>query len=642
MANQLIKNKTFTAAVEGQPFIPPKPARTGYVTKQVCGYRNATWRPNVRVRDFLVGDQYDQEYANFLALWQAENGSRAEVEGGYYDASGRPVAYSCWMESVAVHYPATPGQKYIPSSPAGVGYNLGWNSGARSLNAIEGDGQATFHAGASNVGAICGLNGFESPLNYTGVTIRFGWYLARGTAKVIEGGQVKTGTYPYDNTTVFKIKRAGGVVTYWVDDALVHTTTSGNSTEPLWLQAALYSGDDEIFDPALGPLGAEAVSGTLALKIPPISLLASDSSVTRLRLQIPAPKLVLGLPYGHGVLRLRLPPTTLAAREGLGGVLRLKLAQPAPEMNRAGLAAPSFAMLNLVLAPAVPTLYGLTGAVGQLAISIPQPDIFVADKQLGHLSLSLPNPWFTAKSWPLDELPFDTSPLLLIARAGLSGTVKMPTQPMIAVLAGSMSAHAEATLSAATMELLVGGSIDVLAEATLATVPMLLLAGGSLGALAGLSEVFALNITGGKPGGTTQYKNYEFNSVAKIGGRYYGASPDGLYLLEGEDDAGVPIEASFGLGELDFGTPQLKTVVNCYLGAAAGGVGLNVQALLRGQPASFDYPARAHGASMRELRFDLGKGLRGTYVMPTFYNINGEAFQVDTVRFVIAESARRI
>ena len=191
----------------------------------------------------------------------------------------------------------------------------------------------------------------------------------------------------------------------------------------------------------------------------------------------------------------------------------------------------------------------------------------LSDRPIGRLNLPLPGLFFTGRSWPLDELPFETSPLLLIARAGLSGVVKLPTKPMTAVLSGSMSAYAEVTLGAATMTLLVGGSIEVQAEATLATVPMTLLAGGNIGVLSELNEVFVMNITGGKPGGTTQYKNYEFNSVAKIGGRYYGASSDGLFLLDGEDDAGEPVEASFGLGQLDFGSPQLKTVAHCYLGS---------------------------------------------------------------------------
>ena len=165
---------------------------------------------------------------------------------------------------------------------------------------------------------------------------------------------------------------------------------------------------------------------------------------------------------------------------------------------------------------------------------------------------------------------------------------------------------------------------------------------GSIGALTGLNEVFALAITGGKPGGTTQYEGFEFNSFAKIGGRYFGASAEGLFLLEGDSDAGVPIAASFGFGQLDFGSPQLKTINYCYLGAAAGALALKVDALLNGAPASFSYPARGHGQSMRELRFDLGRALRSTYITPTFSNVNGSSFEVDSVRFLINESARRI
>lgn len=640
MANQLIKSKSFSAATVGQPYRAPQPARIGYVSKQVCGYKDATWRPNLFIRDTLGGD--DQDYADFLALWQAQNGARSEVEGGYYDASGKPVAYSCWTESVPVTIPAQPGQAYIPAKPAGVDYNLGWNSGGRSRGFIKDDGQATFQAGASNVGAICGLNGYEAPLNYTGVTIQFGWYLARGTAKVIEQGVVRTGTFAYDNSTVFKVKRVGGVVTYWIGETLAHTSTAARSTEPLWLQAALYSGDDEIFSPSMGAVGAVAVTGTLTLNLPPVSLVASDDSVTRLRLELPAPRLALGLPDGHGILRLRIPSTTFAARNGQGGVLHLQLPQAAPSFGREGLAAPSYAVLNLMLPPAVTTMHGLTGAVGQLNLQLPAPSAVLSDRPIGRLNLPLPGMFLRGRNWPLDELPIETSPLLLIARAGLSGVVKLPTQPMTAVLSGSMSTYAEVTLNAATMTLLVGGSIDVQAEATLATVPMTLLAGGKIGALSDLNEVFVMNITGGKPGGTTQYKNYEFNSVAKIGGRYYGASSSGLFLLDGEDDDGQPIEASFGLGQLDFGNPQLKTIAHCYLGTASGGLGLNVKALYRGAPASYDYPARGHGATVREVRFDLGKGLSSTYVMPTFYNIGGDAFEVDSIRFLIAESTRRI
>jgi len=595
MANQLIKSKTFTPGAGGQPYRAPQPARTGYVTQKVCGYKGGHWG--------LVGSGGGGGTA-FSVNDEDYTVTREEVTYGYVDDNGRPVAYSCWNEQVPVHYPADPGQQYIPASPDKTDYHLGWDSGARSLLFVTGDSQATFHAGASNIGAICGLNSYEEPLNYTGATIRFGWYLARGAAKVVERGSFKTGTYPYGNDTEFKISRVDGVVTYAIDGTVVYTSSADGGDDPLWLQAALYSGDDEIFDPVLSAPEATEVTGTLTLT---------------------------------------LPPVCLAARQGTGGVLRLGLPQPGLAMGDEAMAAPAFAMLNLVLPPVAPSLYGLTGIVGQLALSLPQPSAVLADKPLGRLSLTLPGLLMRARNWPLDELPFDPSPLLIVGRSGVHGIVTLPTKPMKAVLSGSMDAYAEVTLSTVAMTLLVGGSIDVQAETVLATVPMTLLMGGSLGGvLSSLNEVFALNITGGKPGGTTQYENYPFNSVAKIGGRYYGASEDGLHLLEGEDDAGQPIEASFGLGQMDFGSPQIKTVTYCYLGAAAGGMRLELQALLGGGPAIFRYPARGHGRSMRELRFDLGRGLRSSYVMPTFYNCGGAPFEVDAVRFMIAESARRI
>ena len=114
------------------------------------------------------------------------------------------------------------------------------------------------------------------------------------------------------------------------------------------------------------------------------------------------------------------------------------------------------------------------------------------------------------------------------------------------------------------------------------------------------------------------------------------------YLAQRDHDLMAPIAARFGFGQLDFGSPQIKTASYCYLGAAAGAMSLNIAALLGGQPADYDYPARGHGESMRELRFDLGRGLRSTYLTPTFSNVDGAPFTVDAVRFVINESTRRI
>ena len=245
---------------------------------------------------------------------------------------------------------------------------------------------------------------------------------------------------------------------------------------------------------------------------------------------------------------------------------------------------------------------------------------------------------------PYGSLTLDTAPLELhTAGTGpVYAESTLPVSTMVAVLGGSITAYAEVTLGTATLQGVLGGAIVPMSEVTLPTVPMPALLGGGMGMLSRLNEVFVLCLTGEEPGGTTRYTNYEMNSFVEIDGKYYGASSDGLYLLEGSDDAGAPIDASFGFGQLDFGTPQVKTVSYCYLSASAAGMQVDMQALLKGVPASYSYVARGHGSSMRELRFTLGKGLRSSYVIPTFHNIAGGDFEVDAVRFMLAESARRI
>lgn len=594
MANTLIKDKKFVPAVVGRPFRPATPSRDVYETRTVCGYR-------------FVG-RGDGHYEYFrdpstgatTAVWiPALGGGAAGQTGGLY-------TYACWSEPVLAHYPAQPAQAGINSEPARFDYLLGWNAGARSAMFISGDAYATFNASPSMVGAICGLNGHEDPLVYNGTTIKFGFYLTHGAAKIIEQGVAKTAAYPYTDGSVFKINRAGGQITYLIDGALVYTSAVSDSTEPLWLQASLYSGDDEISNPAL-------------VQVDPLD---PSDTVT-------------------GTLTLKLPPPAMALRVGDGGVLKLKLPQPEPALVT-GLAAPSYALLSLVLPPLVPSINALVGAVGQLQLDLPPLRMFAADRATGRLRLELPPLVTYARAWPYDTLPSGDTRLLTSGAISARVEGTLPTLPLVAVLSGSATPYAEVTLGKVAITGILAGSMTAAGEVTLRTEPVVGVLGGSISVLSGMNELWVLNLTGGQPGGTTQYDGYEFNSFARIGGRYYGARHDGLFLLEGDDDAGAGIEASFGLGELNFGNAQKKTVSHCYLGAAAGALELTIDALLNDAPASFTYAARGHGETMREIRFDLGKGLKSTYVMPTFNNADGEPFKVDALEFLVHDLSRKI
>ena len=68
---------------------------------------------------------------------------------------------------------------------------------------------------------------------------------------------------------------------------------------------------------------------------------------------------------------------------------------------------------------------------------------------------------------------------------------------------------------------------------------------------------------------TTQYCNYNFNSFAKIGNNYIGASDAGLFILGGDKDAGSDIDAFFELITSDFGATNAKRIRSIHVGFQA-------------------------------------------------------------------------
>jgi hypothetical protein len=66
----------------------------------------------------------------------------------------------------------------------------------------------------------------------------------------------------------------------------------------------------------------------------------------------------------------------------------------------------------------------------------------------------------------------------------------------------------------------------------------------------------------------SEYTNYNFNSYAVYQTRAYGASSEGFYLLEGCTDNEDPIVVKLRTAAMDFGTSNLKSIPQVYLGIA--------------------------------------------------------------------------
>lgn len=151
------------------------------------------------------------------------------------------------------------------------------------------------------------------------------------------------------------------------------------------------------------------------------------------------------------------------------------------------------------------------------------------------------------------------------------------------------------------------------------------------------NEVWVVNLA--ENHATSTFEDYPFNSYGVIGGRAFGAKQDGLFLLEGDDDAGAPIRASVSYGKQDFGTPAMKNMSRAYVGASSTGK-LYLKVIAGGK--EYLYAARAASPEMAQMRFDVGRGLQANYFTFELFNKNGGDFEIDSVSFFAAEFKRRI
>lgn len=140
-------------------------------------------------------------------------------------------------------------------------------------------------------------------------------------------------------------------------------------------------------------------------------------------------------------------------------------------------------------------------------------------------------------------------------------------------------------------------------------------------------------------GATARYENFYFNSMAEIDGKTYGINADGLFLLEGNDDAGAPIEACVALGRSDFGTDTLKHLSNIYASVKSE---TPVAAVVRAESGTFVYEARGASERLAVQRIDTGKGLRETWYDIDLCNTVGSDIEIGAASVESAASRRRI
>lgn len=143
----------------------------------------------------------------------------------------------------------------------------------------------------------------------------------------------------------------------------------------------------------------------------------------------------------------------------------------------------------------------------------------------------------------------------------------------------------------------------------------------------------------------SRYEQFPVNSFGVIDGRLYGALDDGIYLLEGADDDGEPVNARVRFALTSMGTGKQKRVSTAYLGYTATNDLLLKVIHTDEYDAKQAYVYRLNAAPATEVtngRVTLAKGVSSAYFAFELENVDGAEFRVDELSVIPMALERRV
>jgi hypothetical protein len=135
----------------------------------------------------------------------------------------------------------------------------------------------------------------------------------------------------------------------------------------------------------------------------------------------------------------------------------------------------------------------------------------------------------------------------------------------------------------------------------------------------------------------SEYRNYPFNSFARVGHKYLGAAADGIYELDGDTDNGTAIIATLRSGLAQMAGSHLGGIKAAYI--AARGTGSWVMRIITGHGEVYNYGVT--NQSMRSTKIHIGKGLRARYFAFELVS-SGQDFDLDSLEFLPIINDRRV
>jgi len=135
----------------------------------------------------------------------------------------------------------------------------------------------------------------------------------------------------------------------------------------------------------------------------------------------------------------------------------------------------------------------------------------------------------------------------------------------------------------------------------------------------------------------SQYGNFNFDGLVEMNGVPLAFSKDGIYVLEGDDDDGQPIQALLEF-MTDMESERQKRLRSCYLGCEADG---DLRLVLRNDEGNVREYVFTHKPMQHSARVAVGRSGRGRYWTFAIENIGGCYFCIDTVDAVVTVMRRK-
>lgn len=662
--SRLSKDKRYTVT-PGKPGIPASPG-----SPEQPGY--FIWSQSAPVCELEGG------------IWVTPAG-----DAGIGSINPRPVNiggnYVCRSTPIKVWIPTQPAMPATAGKPGTLAtlqtdFNLGWNAGAVSIEALQGDGHFQFSVKPSSVGVIAGLTNDDPDGGYANIS--HGVYCSQGLFQIIENGVQISGPRVYDGATEFRIMRVGSRVAYLIDGTAI-ALSQNSAPGAVNLDVSLYSADDSVHDASiervLGSGGGEGGSATGgaggtgsgaggsddsgggagggdgigglepgtelpddilsqlkmfgAIKLRPLMVSGSDAASWGHGSMAMRPLRVFTVPSADGALSME--PMSLRGGDTAYADGHVSL-QPLSVRGREAVAdgiVPSYGLALISFPPMATDGEWLTGEIGGGTMAMRRLDMLAADYDYGEGELLMEPPVMWGEGGPPSLEVTWREMMYTFGRMGDTLTLDLE-------LLGTMGTHSElarlivndAVLNA---EIVAGSPLTLTA-----TMHAALMA--SVGGRAGIpvaDEEGTVWVVNDESAASTTYEGFGFNSFCRIGEDYYGAKLDGLYRLGGATDNGAPIRSALSLGMKNFGTTALKSVSTCYLGVSASGT-LWLKVIADGQ--ELLYRTERTSPDMETQRIKLGRGLRAGYLTFEIYNGDGADFELESVEFEVAQLSRRI